>query len=49
MISPLAHIHPEAVIGENVTIDAFCVVEKGTNIGDGCHLYTGELLISIRL
>ena len=45
MISPLAHIHPEAVIGENVTIDAFCVVEKGTNIGDGCHLLTHSVIL----
>ena len=45
MRSPLAHIHPEAVIGENVTIDAFCVVEKGTRIGDGCHLLTHSVIL----
>lgn len=45
MISPLAHIHPEALIGENVTIDAFCVVEKGTRIGDGCHLLTHSVIL----
>lgn len=45
MISPLAHIHPEAKIGNNVTIDAFCVVEKGTIIGDGCHLLTHSVIL----
>ena len=34
MISPLAHIHPEAVIGENCEIGAFCYIDKGVVIGD---------------
>ena len=33
-ISPLAYIHPEAVIGENCEIGAFCYIDKGVIIGD---------------
>ena len=34
MISPLAHIHPEAVIGENCEIGPFCFIDKNVVIGD---------------
>jgi UDP-N-acetylglucosamine acyltransferase len=34
-ISPLASIHPEAVIGQGVTIDAFTTIQKDVVIGDG--------------
>lgn len=33
--SPLASIHPEARIGQNVTIDAFTTIQKDVVIGDG--------------
>lgn len=39
MYSPLAMIHPEAMIGENVTIGPFTVIEKDVIIGDNCHIY----------
>ena len=35
-ISPLAYVHPEAQIGNNVTIMAFAYIDKNTVIGDGC-------------
>ncbi len=35
MISPLAFVHPEAKIGENVEIGPFAIVEKDVEIGDG--------------
>ena len=34
MISPLAYIHPEAVIGENCERWPFCYIDKGVVIGD---------------
>lgn len=34
-ISPLAHIHPNAKIGNNVTIEPFVYIEADTVIGDG--------------
>ena len=35
MISPLAFVHPEAKIGENVEIGPFAIVERDVEIGDG--------------
>ncbi len=34
MISPLAYIHPEAIIGENVEIGSFVYIDKNVVIGD---------------
>ncbi len=34
MISPLAYIHPEAKIGENVEIGPFCYIDRNVEIGD---------------
>ena len=34
MISPLAYIHPEAVIGKNCKIGPFCYIDEGVVIGD---------------
>lgn len=36
MISPLASIHPEAKIGENVEIGPFVTIDRDVEIGDGC-------------
>jgi UDP-N-acetylglucosamine acyltransferase len=38
MISSLAHIHPDAIIGKDVIIDPFAVIEAGVTIGDGTHI-----------
>lgn len=35
-ISPLAFVHPEAKIGENVTVNAFAYIDRDVEIGDGC-------------
>ena len=32
---PLANVHPEAQIGENVVIEPFATVQKDVVIGDG--------------
>ncbi|MDD2437125.1 MAG: acyl-ACP--UDP-N-acetylglucosamine O-acyltransferase [Massilibacteroides sp.] len=42
--SPLAVIHPDAKIGENVTIEPFAVIEKDVEIGDNCRIYTHAVL-----
>ena len=34
MISPLAYIHPEAIIGENVEVGPFVFIDKNVVIGD---------------
>ncbi len=38
MINKLAYVHPDAKIGENVTIDAFAYVGADTVIGDECWI-----------
>lgn len=38
-ISPLAYVHPEAKIGENVTIHAFAFIDRNVEIGDGCIVW----------
>lgn len=38
-ISKLAYVHPEAVIGDDVLIDAFAYIDKDTVIGNGCHIH----------
>ncbi|ASB48630.1 acyl-ACP--UDP-N-acetylglucosamine O-acyltransferase [Alkalitalea saponilacus] len=35
LISPRAEIHPEAVIGKNVVVEAFAKIDKDVIIGDG--------------
>lgn len=38
MISNLASVHPEAKIGNNVTIEPFATIYKDVEIGDGCWI-----------
>ncbi len=46
MIHSMALVDPEAVIGKDVTIDAFAVVEKNVVIGDGTHIYNHAIIHS---
>ncbi len=45
MISPLAHIHPNAQLGKDVTVDPFAVVEDDVQIGDGTHIMSGAVIM----
>jgi UDP-N-acetylglucosamine acyltransferase len=45
MISSLAYINPTAVIGNNVTIDPFAVVEGEVTIGDDCHIMSHAIIM----
>ena len=45
MHSPLAVIHPDAKIGENVKIDPFAVIEKDVIIGDNCHIFSHTTIL----
>jgi UDP-N-acetylglucosamine acyltransferase len=45
MHSPLAVIHPEAEIGENVIIDPFAVIEKDVVIGSNCRIYAHAVIM----
>ena len=46
MISPLAHIHPGAKIGENCTIEPFVSIEDNVVIGDNCHIMAHASILS---
>ncbi len=46
MISPLAYIHPEAKIGENVEIGPFCYIDKNVEIGDNNTLMNSVTILS---
>lgn len=46
MISPLAYIHPEAVIGEGCEIGPFCYIDKNVVIGDNNHLMNSVTILS---
>jgi len=37
-ISPLAYIHPEAKLGNNVIVDPFAFIDNNVEIGDGTHI-----------
>ena len=45
MHSPLAVIHPDAKIGNNVVIDPFAVIEKDVVIGDNCRIFSHTALL----
>lgn len=44
-ISPLAYIHPEAIIGENCEIGPFCYIDRGVEIGDDNKLMNSVTLL----
>ena len=46
MISPLAHIHSGAKIGENCTIEPFVYIEDNVVIGDNCHIMAHSSVLS---
>ncbi len=45
-ISPLAFVHPEAIIGEGCEIGPFCYIDKNVEIGSGNHLMNSVTLLS---
>ena len=44
-ISPMAHIHPDAKIGANVTVDPFAVIHGEVSIGDGSHIMSHAVIM----
>lgn len=45
MISPLAHISPEAVLGKNVKVDPFAVIHEDVRIGDDTHIMSNAVIL----
>lgn len=46
MISPLAHISPDATLGNNVKVDPFAVIHEAVTIGDDTHVMSGVVIMS---
>jgi UDP-N-acetylglucosamine acyltransferase len=45
MISPLASIHPNAKLGDNVTVDPFAVIHDHVTIGDNTHIMSHAVIM----
>ena len=45
MISSLAYVHPNAKVGNNVTIDPFAVIHENVIIGDNTHIMSHAVLL----
>ena len=45
MISPLAYIHPEAIIGNNVEIAPFVFIDKNVIIGDNNKIMANSSIL----
>ena len=45
MISPLAHIHPNAQLGKDITVDPFAIIEDEVTIGDGTHVMSHAVIM----
>ena len=46
MISPLAHISPNATLGKNVKVEPFAVIHDNVRIGDDTHIMSGAVIMS---
>jgi UDP-N-acetylglucosamine acyltransferase len=45
MISPLASVHPNAKLGNNVIIEPFAVIHDNVTIGDGTHIMSHAVVM----
>ncbi|MEJ7829180.1 MAG: acyl-ACP--UDP-N-acetylglucosamine O-acyltransferase [Segetibacter sp.] len=45
-ISPLAYVHPNANIGNNVTVDPFAVINEEVTVGDGTHIMSHAVIMN---
>jgi UDP-N-acetylglucosamine acyltransferase len=45
-ISPLAYVHPNANIGNNVTVDPFAVIYEEVTVGDGTHIMSHAVIMN---
>jgi UDP-N-acetylglucosamine acyltransferase len=45
MISPLASIHPNVKLGNNVIIEPFAVIHENVTIGDDSHIMSHAVLM----
>ena len=46
MINERAYIHPDAKLGNNVTVDQFATIEADVVIGDNCHIGPNAIIMN---
>ncbi len=46
MISTLAHIHPNAKLGKDITVDPFAVIDSDVVVGDGTHIMSHAVIMN---
>ncbi len=44
MISKQAYVHPDAKLGENVTVEPFAFIDADVVIGDGCYIASNAVI-----
>ncbi|KAI5442138.1 hypothetical protein KIW84_011268 [Lathyrus oleraceus] len=42
IIHPTATVHPNAILGQGVSIGPFCSISSSAKLGNGCRLYPGS-------
>ena len=45
-LSPLAYIHPNAKLGDNITVEPFAYIDQNVEIGDGTHVMNNAAILS---
>ena len=45
MKQPLAYIHPDAKIGQHVTVDPFVTIDRNVEIGEGTHIHSNVTIM----
>lgn len=45
-ISPLAFVHPEAKLGDNIVVGAFVYVDRNVEIGDDCFIHSHTSILA---
>ena len=45
MISPLAYIHQDTVLGNNVKIEPFAVIHEDVRIGENSHIMSNAVIM----
>ena len=45
-ISPLAFVHPEAKLGDNIVVGAFVYIDRNVEIGDNCFIHSHSSVLA---
>lgn len=45
-ISPLSFVHPEAKLGDNITVGAFVYIDRNVEIGDNCFIHSHTSILA---